>query len=95
MNRLLPQETRLVGEFIQVDDRVVADEVCAQIDRLIETYLQRIKVHESGWEVLFRDPHDARYWELTYSQGEMQGGGPPSLICLSPELGKAKHDVSD
>lgn len=34
-----------------------------------------------GWEKLYRDPGDGRYWLLTYPFGELQGGGPPSLIC--------------
>ena len=95
MNGLLPQETRLVGKFRLIDDWVVADEVSARIDRLIETHLQQVKVHESGWEVLFRDPNDGRYWELTYPQGESQGGGPPSLTCLSPEIANAKYELSN
>lgn len=34
-----------------------------------------------GWEKLYRDPYDGRFWLLTYPFGELQGGGPPSLIC--------------
>ena len=95
MHRLLPQETRLVGNFRLIDDRVVTDDVCARMNRLIETYLQQVKVHESGWDVLFRDPNDGQYWELTHHQSESQGGGPPSLICLSSEIARAKYELSD
>ncbi len=95
MNGLLPQETRLVGKFRLIDDRVVADQVSARIDQLIETYLQQERAHESGREVLFRDPNDDRCWERTYPQGELQGGGPPSLTCLSFEIANAKYELSD
>lgn len=34
-------------------------------------------------EVLFRDPKDGRYGELTDPHGEWQGGGPPCLTVIS------------
>ena len=35
---------------------------------------------KGGWEKLYRDPEDGRYWLLTYPFAELQGGGPPALI---------------
>ena len=95
MKRLKTHETRLVGNFRIIGDRVVADEVCERVDQLVDNYLQHIKTHESGWDTLFKDPNDGRYWELTYLQSEMHGGGPRSLICISAEAAKQKYDLAD
>jgi hypothetical protein len=39
---------------------------------------------ESGArETLYRAPDDGRYWEWTYPQSEMHGGGPPQLKYLT------------
>ncbi|MEM7379742.1 MAG: Imm27 family immunity protein [Bacteroidota bacterium] len=32
-----------------------------------------------------KDPYDNRYWELSYPQGNLHGGGPPSLINLDKD----------
>jgi len=45
--------------------------------------LELISADESGWLKLYQDPEDKRYWQLSFEHGEMQGGGPPSLILLS------------
>jgi len=95
MKRLQSHETRLVGGFREFGDSIVRDEVCERIDQLIDHYLQHIKVHESGWDVLFRDPNDGRYWEYTHLQSEMHGCGPPSLICISPECAKQRYHLAD
>jgi hypothetical protein len=50
---------------------------------LTSRHLQRIRADVSGWTILYRDPDDGRYWELTYPQSEMHGGGPPQLRWLS------------
>ena len=35
---------------------------------------------------IYRDPKDARLWELSYPQSEMHGGGPAKLTCISSQL---------
>ena len=45
-----------------------------------------------GWEKLYRDPGDGRCWLLTYPFGELQGGGPPSLICKQFSESEIKSD---
>jgi hypothetical protein len=44
-----------------------------------------------GWDVLYRDPRDGRFWELTYPHGDVQGGGPPRLHLLSVEELRGKY----
>lgn len=59
-------------------DRIVWD----RINWLTGQVLVLVGIERSsGWEKLYRDPADGRYWLLTYPFGELQGGGPPTLIC--------------
>ncbi len=88
---LHPNETELVGQWIQQGTSVISDGTCTRIKSLIGSYL--VKVAGSGWESLFQDPNDLRYWELTYLQSYMHGGGPPSLQFLSNENAIAKYGV--
>jgi hypothetical protein len=48
------------------------------------------KIAAGNWTILFRDPEDDRYWELTYPKGELQGAGPQRLTALSPEKAHAR-----
>jgi hypothetical protein len=64
---------------------------CERIDRLIRGYLQTIASSEAGWSVLYKDPGDGRFWELTYPHSEMHGGRSPLLMWLSDERARAKY----
>ena len=44
-----------------------------------------------GWEVLYPEPRDGRFWELIYPHSQMQGGGPPRLHLLSSKEARAKY----
>ena len=74
---------QLVGKWIKVDGKIVGDDVEKQIDYLISTKLMKIAHRDSGWTLLYRDPDDSSYWELTYPLSEMQGGGPSTLTEMS------------
>jgi hypothetical protein len=87
----LANETLLTGSWTMVNGRVIEDEVCLRIRLIIEKQLQHVATAQSGWEELYRDPSDGRYWELTYLQGEMQGGGPPSLRLIPFETAERKY----
>jgi hypothetical protein len=52
---------------------------------LIEHHLKRVGEDPSGWNILYRDPSDGRYWELIFPHSELQGGGPPTLCQISQE----------
>jgi hypothetical protein len=91
-NRLQPQETELVGGLILVNGRIVGDLVADRIEALVSTVFQEVAV--GNWEVLYRDPNDGRYWELTYPQGHMHGGGPPALKVVSHDQAMQKSNVS-
>jgi hypothetical protein len=87
--KLEPEETDLRCEWDVVDGKVIGNAVCDRIDHLVSQYL--LQVAGGGWETLYQDPYDGRYWELTYPQGEMHGGGPPRLTHLSDEQARAKY----
>jgi hypothetical protein len=88
--QLRPDEADLVGKWVSVNGKVVNDETCERIHLLIrDRYVE--KVAGGGWDTLYRDLNDGRYWELTYPQGEMHGGGPPRLTFLSMKQVREKY----
>lgn len=91
--KIQPSETALIGQWIVQDGRVVADDVCKRIFSLTKSYLAKVGTDASGWNTLYRDSADGRYWELTYPQSEHHGGGPPQLQCLT--IDEAKHKYGD
>ena len=87
--KLEQTETDLLGKWESVGNRVIADKTCERIKALTSQWLQ--KIAGGGWETLYRDPEDGRYWELTYPESHMHGGGPPRLTYLSKEQARAKY----
>lgn len=86
-------ETKIIGKWILEGAKVVEDEDCTRINWLRSNYLVKIATNETGWIILYQDPEDKRYWELVYEHGELQGGGPPSLIQLSKEDAASKYAI--
>lgn len=93
---LRPDETLLVGSWVLTGKSVVGDSICKRIETLVATVLVHVAddPKSGGWESLFRDPSDGRLWERFYPQGEMHGGGPPSLRCLSISDAAAKYSLA-
>jgi hypothetical protein len=93
---LRPEETDLIGKWVKKGTSVVADPVEVRINRLIAHDLQKLAVSAASgsWEILYRDPEDGRYWELTYPHGEMHGGGPKRLTNLPAIAAIAKYRPS-
>ena len=92
---LKPHETDLVGGWAFDGGRIVADAVENRIHYLITHSLEKIAVcpETGGWETLYRDPSDGRYWERTFPQGELQGGGPMRLINIPAVDAAAKYRI--
>ena len=89
----LKNRSELIGSWIMKDGHLIEDEVSHLIKYLIQAKLQRIAVTSDGWETLYQDPQDQRFWELTFPKGEMQGGGPRTLRIISEEAAKLKFDL--
>ncbi|MEI6200518.1 MAG: Imm27 family immunity protein [Enhydrobacter sp.] len=58
---------------------------------LIGGRFQKLGHSGDGWDTLYRDTVDGRFWELTYPQSHMHGGGPPRLTMLHLAVAKAKY----
>ncbi len=92
--KILPTETQLNGKWLISYGQIIADPICDKIDDLIKSHLKKISHDASGWDTLYLDPNDNRLWELTYPEGELQGGGPPQLRLVSPEDAQRKYGLS-
>lgn len=93
MERLKPNERKLVGVWQTIGNQVVGDDICDRIEQLTENYLEQVAADSSGWDILYKDPGDGRYWELIYPQSHLHGGGPPTLECISESLIREKYGV--
>lgn len=70
------------GKWLIKDNQMIEDDVAKKINYLKDNYLKKITTSQTGWEVLYQDPEDNRYWELYYGDSEIEGGGPPSLVSV-------------
>lgn len=91
MAELHPDETRLVGGIVADGSRVQRDAVSRRIYVLIDRNLVHLATREGGWSRLYRDPRDGRLWELTFPQGEIHGGGPPTLAVIDREAAAGRY----
>ncbi|MDQ5823084.1 MAG: Imm27 family immunity protein [Chloroflexota bacterium] len=91
MGQLQPLETDLVGQWVMSKDGVIGDATNQRIKWLVSKYLEELATDDSGWEILYRDPLDGRFWELTYPHSEYHGGGPLRLTHISREHVREKY----
>ena len=82
----------LVGEWQVVGARVEANDSCLRIAEELPRLI-KLASAEDGWSILYRDPTDSRLWELTYPQGELHGGGPPTLRVMQGDTAKEKYGL--
>lgn len=89
---IAPEETEIIGNWIEVNGRVVGDAACDRVESLTRHYLTKLGYSEEsgGWQTLFIDPNDKRFWMRTYPHGDWHGGGPAALVRLAREDAKAK-----
>ena len=85
------EETELIGNWKTIDGKAASDEVEDRVRQLTENYLEYIGKDRSGWETLYRDPADGRFWERIHLQSEMHGGGPESLRMILAEDARRKY----
>lgn len=89
--KILPNETEINGRWSVDGKRVKADATAQRINDLIGGYLIEIARSDDGWSVLYKDPSDGRYWELTYPDSTSHGGGAPRLLVVSTDEAKARY----
>ena len=85
------EETEIRGSWVEHDHRMEADDTCQRIVSLIRDYLRELSRAASGWDILYLDPADGRFWELIYPESDRFGGGPPTLRCISSDEAKTKY----
>jgi hypothetical protein len=88
---LQSHESELVGRWEVKHGRAVGDATTRRIKWLVENSLRELGSDSTGWDVLYRDPHDGRLWELTYPQSGSHGGGPPRLTLLDLKGAQDKY----
>lgn len=77
--------SELVGKWIVDKSRkVVGDKAERQIQEAIHQFV-KLAEREGGWTTLYRSSFDNSYWERTYAQSELHGGGPSKLTRLRAE----------
>ncbi len=90
---LLNGETELLGSWVNKAGSIIADDVSKRIEALISKELKGVGTSGDGWDALYIDPSDGRYWELTYPDSDSHGGGAPKLSSMTAEQVKAKYGV--
>ena len=90
---LRPEETELVGEWLDTGSRIEGDAVAARIEWLVSDSLLELAVDESGWSTLYRDLRDGRLWERTHPHSHLARGGPPRLSVIAPAAAARKYGV--
>jgi hypothetical protein len=88
-----PHETEIVGAWILHEGKVVSDAACKRIEVLVQSELVFVARDWSGWETLYVDVGDGRYWERTFPQGERHGGGPQMLRFIDYEDAVHKYQL--
>ena len=89
-----PDEERLDGAWLDAADGASSDVVDRRIFWLVRHALHARAMTNGGWDQLFVDPRDGRYWELTFPHGSLHGGGPRRLATLTAESARAKYGLS-
>ena len=83
MKKISGNETLIECAWEVVEDQITSSSACERIEWLISDILKLVKVDKAGWEKLFQDTADNRYWLLFYPQAELHGGGPACLMEIS------------
>jgi hypothetical protein len=86
-----PDEHLLDGAWVETPDGTESDDVDRRIFWLVRRRLRPVAILHGGWDQLFIDPRDHRYWELTFPHGTLFGGGPRRLSELPAVLARAKY----
>lgn len=89
---ILSSEQEVCGKWTFQQGTVIADDNCRRIELLITEHLKKVGSDASGWDQLYIDPDDERYWELTYPDSEQHGGGAPRLKCITENEARAKYN---
>ena len=65
----------------------------SQAITFLEGNCVKVATDDSGWEILYKEKSSNKYWELTYPNSEMHGGGEPLVTPITIEDVKLKFNV--
>lgn len=88
---LQPNESKLRGGIKANKTTVSFDEISERIVYLVTHRLTAIATDQSGWFRLYQDPTDLRYWQLSYPDSELHGGGAPMLENIAEAMAQNKY----
>ena len=91
---LEPHELTLVGGWAERDGQRELDETDRRIFWLVTRRLVARGQVNQGWDQLYQDPRDGRFWELTFPEGSRHGGGPRRLECVAALVVREKYGVA-
>ncbi|WP_303309733.1 Imm27 family immunity protein [Hymenobacter sp. BT730] len=91
--QLAAQEIQVIGAWLYQNDSLCLDANVERIQWLLAHQLQFIAADSTGWQRLYVDPADGGYWQLSFPQGHLQGGGPPALTCISREQARQQYTL--
>lgn len=89
MKIIRKHEILISGKWEFENGKIKNDQDSIRIKWLIKNQLKWISKDDTGWINLYQDPNDGRYWELTYEDSHLHGGGPPTLKHISDVEAKA------
>lgn len=88
------EEQQLVGGWVEHDGGRTLDQIDRRVFWLVTRRLIPRGHAHHGWEQLYQDPRDGRFWELTFPEGSLHGGGPRLLTCITEERAREKYGPS-
>jgi hypothetical protein len=86
-----PSEGKLIGGWVYKNGKICADEVSQRIEALIRSHLKKVASSPDGWSELYLDDNDGRYWELSYPESSIHGGGAPCLEAIGDFVAKERY----
>ena len=71
------------------------DVISSQIDLedFVSTKCKKVAVSKSGWDTLYIEKENGRYWIKSYPNSALHGGGQPILSKIDKALAKEQFDV--
>lgn len=83
----------ITGKWIKEGKNIIKDSNCALIKKKLTNDLIKVAISIDGWDILFKGRNFDLYWELTYPQSELHGGGPARLESFNYNEIKNKYSM--
>lgn len=80
---------RLLDTLVVEGSSVLRSGDADKIDALLSSELVKVATADGGWRTLYKHQVTGDYWELSFPQGEMPGGGPRQLTKLEQSTAQA------